>query len=113
MEGKGVTHAINTFRTKLNELWENKQMYICASLTTLADIGRHDKIITQLTQLKIDGKDLRVIKTMYWEQTAAMRVDGEISSFQNIKGDVRQCCVLSRYLSYEIIMQKLERHPGI
>ena len=72
VEGKGVTHAINTFRTKLNELWENKQMYICASLTTLADIVRHDKIITQLTQLKIDRKDLRVIKTMYWEKTAAM-----------------------------------------
>ena len=31
-------------------------------------------MITQLTQLKIDGTDLRVIKNMYCEQTAARQV---------------------------------------
>ena len=44
------------------------------------DRVQHDEIIRQLTQLKIDGKDLCVIKNMYWEQTAAMQVDGETSS---------------------------------
>ena len=29
----------------------------------------HDKIITQLTQLRIDGQDLGMIKNVYWEQT--------------------------------------------
>ncbi|GFO09204.1 endonuclease-reverse transcriptase [Plakobranchus ocellatus] len=71
---------------------------------------------TMLTQLKIDGKDLRIIKNMYWDQKAAMRVEGEVSKFQNIKRGVRQGCVLSPdlfSLYSEIIMRNLEGHPGI
>ncbi|GFO36468.1 katanin p60 ATPase-containing subunit a-like 2, partial [Plakobranchus ocellatus] len=80
------------------------------------DRVRHDEIIKQLTQLKIDGKDLRIIKNMYWDQKAAMRVEGEVSKFQNIKRGVRQGCVLSPdlfSLYSEIIMRNLEGHPGI
>ena len=33
------------------------------------DRVRHDEIVAQLTQLKIDGQDLGVIKNVYWEQT--------------------------------------------
>ena len=29
----------------------------------------HDEIITQLTQLRIDGQDLGMIKNVYWKQT--------------------------------------------
>ena len=45
-------------------------------------------------------------KHTYWEQTAAMRVDGKISSFIKNKCSVRQGCVLSADLSLssEIIM---------
>ena len=53
---------------------------------------------------------------MYWEQTEAMRVVREISSFKNIKPGVRQRCVLcSNLFSHysEIIMQNLEGYPGI
>ena len=53
---------------------------------------------------------------MYWEQTAAMRVEGEISAFQKIKRGVRQECVLSPdlfSLYSEIIMQNIEGQPGI
>ena len=45
--------------------------------------------------MKIDGKDLQVIKNLYWEQATAMRVDGEMSLFKKIKHGVRQGCVLS------------------
>ena len=56
---------------------------------------RHDEIITQLTQLEIDGKDLRVIKNMYWEQTAAMRVEEKsVHLKKKLKQGVRQGCVL-------------------
>ena len=47
------------------------------------DKVRLDEIITQLTQLKIDGKDIRVIKDMYWEQTATIGVDGKSSHLKN------------------------------
>ena len=53
---------------------------------------------------------------MYWEQTAATRVYGEISSFKKIKHGVSQGCVLSPDLSFlysEICMQNLEGYPGI
>ena len=73
-------------------------------------------IIKERTKFKIDGKDLRIIKNMYWEQTAAMRVEGEISAFQKIKRGVRQGCVLSPdlfSLHSEIIMRNIEGQPGI
>ena len=58
-----------------------KEVNLCfINCTEAFDRVQHDEIIRQLTQLKIDGKNLRVIKNMYWEQTAAMQVDGEISS---------------------------------
>ncbi|GFO06202.1 retrovirus-related pol polyprotein from type-1 retrotransposable element r2 [Plakobranchus ocellatus] len=53
---------------------------------------------------------------MYWEQTAAMRIENKTSTFQDIKRGVRQGCVLSPdlfSLYSEIIMQNLENHPGI
>ena len=58
-----------------------KEVNLCfINCTEAFDRVQHDEIIRQLTQLKIDGKDLWVIKIMYWEQTAAMQVDGEVSS---------------------------------
>ncbi|GFS22812.1 retrovirus-related Pol polyprotein LINE-1 [Elysia marginata] len=53
---------------------------------------------------------------MYWEQTAAIRVEGEVSSFQKIKRGVRQGCVLSPdlfSLYSEVIMRHIEDYPGI
>ncbi|GFN96228.1 endonuclease-reverse transcriptase [Plakobranchus ocellatus] len=46
---------------------------------------------------------------MYWEQTAAIRIENKTSTFQDIKRGVRQGCVLYS----EIIMRNLENHPGI
>ncbi|GFN86282.1 retrovirus-related pol polyprotein from type-1 retrotransposable element r2 [Plakobranchus ocellatus] len=53
---------------------------------------------------------------MYWEQTAAMKIENKTSTFQDIKRGVRQGCVLSPdlfSLYSEIIMRNLENHPGI
>ncbi|GFO11605.1 retrovirus-related pol polyprotein from type-1 retrotransposable element r2 [Plakobranchus ocellatus] len=54
---------------------------------------------------------------MYWEQTAAMRIENKTSTFQDIiKRGVRQGCGLSPdlfSLYSEIIMRNLENHPGI
>ena len=93
VEGKGTTnHAIFILRTLIERALEiQKDVYLCfIDYTKAFDRVRHDEIIKELTKLKIDGKDLRIIKNMYWEQTAAMRVEGEISAFQKIKRGVRQ-----------------------
>ena len=59
--------------------------------------------------LNVDGKDLRIIKIMPWEQTADIRVQNELSYFQKIKRGVRQGCVLSPDL-FSLYSEKIMRH---
>ena len=63
--------------------------------TKAYDLVRHDETITQLTELKLDGKNLQVIKNLYWEQIAAMQVDGVNSSFKK-----KQSVVLTRMVAF-------------
>ncbi|GFR77827.1 endonuclease-reverse transcriptase [Elysia marginata] len=118
IEGKGTSNAIYNLRVLIERALEvQKDVYLCFIDHTKAfDRVRHDELIMQFEQLNIDGKDFRIIKNIYWEQTAAMRVGNETSSFQRIKRGVRQGCVLSPdlfSLYSEIIMQNLENCPGI
>ncbi|GFO03075.1 endonuclease-reverse transcriptase [Plakobranchus ocellatus] len=112
VEDTGTSNAIYILRTLIERaLVIQKDLYLCfIDYTKAFDKVRHDEIITQLKQLTIDGKDLRIIKTMYWEQTAAMRIESKTSTFQDIG------CVLSPdlfSLYSEIIIRNLENHPGI
>ncbi|GFO41265.1 traf-type Zinc finger domain-containing protein 1-like protein [Plakobranchus ocellatus] len=45
-------------------------------------------------KLGIDGKDVRVIRNLYWDQAASVRIEGEHSDFRSIKRCVRQGCVI-------------------
>ena len=56
---------------------------------------RHEEIMSILDSLNIDGKGLGIVRNIYWEQTAAMRIGNGLSAFQDIKRGVRQGCVLS------------------
>ena len=38
------------------------------------DKVRHEELFRMLAALDIDGKDLQVIRNLYWEQTAAIRI---------------------------------------
>ena len=80
VEGKGTTNAIFILRTLIERALEiQKDVYLCfIDYTKAFDRVRHDEIIKEQTKLKINGKDLRIIKNMYWEQTAAMRVEGSV-----------------------------------
>ncbi|GFO02556.1 LINE-1 reverse transcriptase [Plakobranchus ocellatus] len=110
VEDKGTSNAIYILGTLIERALEaQKEIYPCfIDYTKAFNRVRHDEIITQLKQLNIDGKDLRIIKTMYWEQTAAMKIENKTSTFQDIKRNVRQGCVLSPdlfSLYSEIIMR--------
>ncbi|GFS13084.1 LINE-1 reverse transcriptase [Elysia marginata] len=118
VEGKGITNVIYTLRTLIQKAIEvQKDVYLCfIDYTKAFDRVRHDEIMKDLTQIKIDGKDLRVIRNIYWEQTAAMRVEGETSAYQNLKRGVRQGCVLSPdlfSLYSQLIMRNIEGLRGI
>ncbi|GFO17914.1 retrovirus-related pol polyprotein line-1 [Plakobranchus ocellatus] len=63
-----------------------------------------------LEKLDIDGKDLRV-RNLYWDQTAPVRIEIELSDFKSTKRGVRQGCVMSPdvfNLYSEIILRNLD-----
>ena len=97
IEGKGTINAIYMLRAIIERALEvQKDLYLCfIDYTKAFDRVQHDNIINILENLHIDGKDLRIIKNMYWEQTAAIRIENEVSEFIKIKRGVRQGCVLS------------------
>ena len=73
-------------------------------------------MIRLLEDLQIDGKDLRLVKNIYWKQQAAIRVDNEVSQYQPIKRGVRQGCVMSPdlfSLYSENIFRNIENMEGI
>ena len=69
-----------------------------------------------LRKLDIDGKDLRAIGNLYWDQKAAVRIDSELSDFKPIKRGVRQGCVMSPdlfNLYSETILRNIEDCQGM
>ena len=76
----------------------------------------HKKLFNILEHQDIDGKDLKVIRNLYWDQTAAVRIGGELSEYKLIKRGVRQGCVMSPDLFNiysEMILRNLESYPGV
>ena len=94
-----------------------KDLYICfIDYSKAFDKVRHNELIKMLEKLDIDGKDLRIVKNLYWEQNAAVKIEGECSEFKPIKRGVRQGCVMSPdlfNLYSEYILRNLEEEPGI
>ena len=95
--GKGTTNAIYVLRTVIERSIEVQQdLYSCfIDFSKAFDTVKHDKLIQMLQDINIDDKDLQLIKNMYWQQTAAIKVNNNISGYQKIEKGVRQGCVLS------------------
>ena len=73
-----------------------ENLYLCfIDYTKAFDKVKHNDVIYMLENLNIDSKDLRIIKNIYWQQTAAIRVGNQFGILQQIKQGVRQGCVLS------------------
>ena len=76
---------------------------------------KHQNLFSILDNLDIDGKDLRIVRNLYWEQSAAVRIGGDLSEYRPIQRGVRQGCVLSPDLFNiysEVILRKLD-YPGL
>ncbi|GFR71049.1 endonuclease-reverse transcriptase [Elysia marginata] len=72
-----------------------KDLYLCfLDYSKAFDRVRHDELYKILNSIDIDGKDLRIVRNLYWDQTAATRIDDEISEYKPTKRGVRQGCVL-------------------
>ena len=72
------------------------------------DWVRHDQLIQDLQDINVDGKDLKKIINLYWNQEASVRIGNSCSGFVAIERGVRQGCVLSPTL-YNLCAEKINR----
>ena len=99
-KGKGTREGIFNLRT-INERYLEKQkdVYICfIDYEKAFDRVNHEKLIEKLKLAGMDGKDVRIIARLYWEQAAVVRTDQGNSEGIEIRRGTRQGCVLSPYL---------------
>ncbi len=108
---KGTRNAIFILRMLMERLIEvKKDLYVCfVDYEKAFDRVKHVDLMKMLEGLEIDGKDLRLIHNLYWNQEAAVRVVDKESETQSIKRGVRQGCVMSPDLFnyYSEIMRDL------
>jgi len=97
MEDTGTRNAIFMIRMLAERAIEMQgDLYLCfIDYTKAFDRVQHEKLLQDLIDLDLDGKDLRFIWNLYWEQTACIRVENELSAYVDIKRGVRQGCVFS------------------
>ena len=64
-----------------------------------------------------DGKDLRVIRNMYWKQEATIRIGYDCSVYKMICKGVKQGCFFFSpdlfNIYREMILQNIEQHEGV
>ena len=118
MPDKGTRNAIFILRMLIERTIEVKHdIYLCfLDYTKAFDRVKHANLFEILQNLDIDGKDLRLIRNLYWDQKATVRVNNEHSEYINIKRGVRQGCVLSPDLFNiysEMILRNIEDFEGV
>ena len=97
VEDTGTRNAIFIVRTLCERAIEvQHDLYLCfIDYAKAFDKVKHEDLFEFLQNLDIDGKDLRLIRNLYWEQSAAIRIDGNIGKYTQIRRGVRQGCVFS------------------
>ena len=95
--GKGTRNAILCLKTLIEKsIGKQRDLFICyIDYVKAFDCVKHDKLMELIGRLEIDGKDLRLIQNLYYNQKAAIRINGELSDWVDIQKGVRQGCVLS------------------
>ena len=118
MKDKGTKNAIFVLRMLSERAIQMQQtMYLYfIDWKKAFDRVNHEKLLQLLNKIGIDSKDLRLIQALYYEQTANVKIDNDISGDTLIKKGVRQDCVLSPdlfNLYSEIILRDINDFEGI
>jgi len=65
-------------------------LYMCfIDYTKAFDKVQHAELLKMLETLDLDGKDIRLIRNLYWGQTACLRSGNELSEYTKIERGVR------------------------
>ena len=96
-KGKGTRNAIFVLRMILERSIEvQKETYLCfVDFQKAFDTVKHNQLIEMLLDLQVDGKDIRMITNLYWDQRATVQVGDQKTNWIQIKKGVRQGCPLS------------------
>jgi len=81
-DGVGTRDAIFSLRNICERSLEvNQDVYICfIDYEKAFDRVQHSKLITILQEIGLDDKDIRIIRNLYWEQQAGVRINGDVPS---------------------------------
>ena len=74
-------------------------MYLCfVDYQKAFDRVKHEKLVEIVEKAEIPELEKRLIINLYWQQSATVRWDNEISKSVKIERNVRQGCVISPLL---------------
>ena len=118
VEDAGTRNPIFVLRRITERAVEmQKDIFTCLiDYSKAFDKVRHDELFEDIRKLGLHGKDLQLLQSLYWKQTASIRIDGECSDYTSIKRGGRQGCVMSpdlfNYYS-ELILRELGQDRGL
>ncbi|CAH2267750.1 jg15167 [Pararge aegeria aegeria] len=98
--GLGTRDALFGYQVLVQRFWDmNRNLFVCfIDYEKAFDRVRHVKLMQVLQKIGLDFKDCRFIKNLYWNQSANIRVNRNLSSYIDIERGVRQGCILSPLL---------------
>lgn len=115
MKGVGTRDALFSIQVLFQRCRDvNCDIFACfIDYEKAFDKIQHEKMMQILKDTGIDGKNLRIIRNLYWNQSASIRLNSEECTDEvNIRRGVRQGCILSPLIfnlySEEIFNEALE-----
>ena len=99
-KGMGTREALFSIQVLAQKcIDQQKSLYICfVDFEKAFDKVPHTELISLLNNLEMDERDVRLLKSLYWQQKAIIRTKGNISKQLDIRRGVRQGCILSPIL---------------
>ena len=89
--------AVNVLFQKCRD--QRKDVFACfLDYEKAFDRVKHEEMIQILKDQGINNYDLRIIRNLYWKQSAKVLIDGQVSENIDIRRGVRQGCILSPIL---------------
>ena len=116
MPDRGTRNAIFVLRMLAERTIQHQQdLYLVfIDYQKAFDKVRHAELFKMLSAIKVDDKDMRIIRSVYRDQLAAVRLQEGTTNWFPIKRGVRQGCVMSPdlfNLYSETILRQLENRP--